>query len=167
MSKQTTRFRPLLPAFAGVALLAMATGCPPDDGGGIPEPDVCLEPGAGPVATVEIGHATLTSVFEPWIDDQQIDLVFGTQGSAMVPFRVRVQGTEETCLTVDITMVDASGMQWLDLSYPLQLYSQDDGSLISDTNFAIFDSFGAPNVTEVTLDVTVSGMTITRTIGVR
>ena len=146
-------------------LMTTATGCPPANPV-IPEPDICTVPDNEPIAAVDIGEATLDSVFEPWQDGQEVALVYGGQGSPMIPFRVRIQGAETGCKSMRLVMRDDADQVILDLSYALQLYPQDDGSYISDTNFAIFDSFGPPDTSAVTLELTVSGSMVTRILGI-
>lgn len=153
---------PAKPSFHALALFLLCTGlsggCPPPDPG-IPEPDICEQPSAAAIQSLELGGATLDEVFVPWQDGDSVALVFGPQGGAMLPVRLRVRGAEGTCVSQQLTIADATGAILLSLDYPMKLYAQDDGSMVSDTNYAIFDI-----IPDFDSQVTVSGTVADQTV---
>lgn len=157
--------KPSLSASACAALCAVVlSGCFPDDPG-IPEPDVCGQPSNGAIDSIELGEAALDQVFVPWQDGDSVTLAFGPQGGAMLPVRLRVRGTESTCVDQEITIADPEGTVLLEFDFPMRLYAQDDGSMVSNTNYAIFDLTPA-NDSLVTVSAVLAQETVTRTIRV-
>lgn len=78
------------------AWLADLNGCQLD---GCPIPplgEMCLEPFEGTIegAVVEIGPPDSTQPFDTFEDGEEVPLIIGAQGGAMVAFRIRVQGAQ-------------------------------------------------------------------------
>ena len=156
----------LLP-LALVSSLALATSCVPDDGPEIPQADRCSQAGDDPVTLVEMGQGTLESLFEPWLEGQSVFVEYGPQGGAMIAFRMRAEGSDDTCLAFSMRVTNAGGTVIMDDSFALRLYRQDDDSLVSETNFGIFNGEMDPRRGELLdFEVSLGGMSLTRTLEV-
>ncbi len=115
--------------------LLILTGCPVEPG--VPAVDECVTPDTSPVRSLQLGHSTLDSVFEPWGENDSVSLTYGSQGGAMIPIRIRVDG-DGACLETSIKVYRQDEML-LQQQIPLRFYVQDDGARVSATHFLIVD----------------------------
>ncbi len=113
--------------------LLTLTGCPAEPG--IPPIDECATPDTSPVRSLELGHSTLDSVFEPWEDNDSVSLTYGSQGGAMIPIRIRIDGSGG-CLETSFKVYQQDELL-LQQQIPLRFYMQDDGARVSATHFLI------------------------------
>jgi hypothetical protein len=79
----------LISAFAVLVLTSCGGGC--DDE--LPEEDVCANPRAGTIESVQVGRG-LTAIFMPLAEDQPVHLIQGDQLLFMLPVRYRFTGSD-------------------------------------------------------------------------
>jgi hypothetical protein len=78
-------------------------------GGGCPIPPLaesCNAPfdGKAAGATIELGDGDPTKPFTPLADGAALPLVWGGQGSPMVPYRLRVSGVPSSCVRIETVL---------------------------------------------------------------
>ena len=99
-----------------------------------PPSDECDVPSTAGIEAVELGAASLDSLFEPWNDDDVIPIVRDTQSVPMLLPRLRVHGTSTGCIAQHTRVTSATGMLILDDDTDLRVYPQDDGSYLTETH---------------------------------
>lgn len=160
MTKRTLT-APFAISLASISILAVALGA---CGGPInwdpPLPDSCSLPSGSSVTSLEVGSANLNGL-RLWDERDTASLDVGVQGGIMLPFKVKAAGTNDTCLPMQVRVEYVEGGLITDLSYPMQLYPQGDGTLVSDRHYIIFDSVPWG---EVFLEVTVADTTAAYTL---
>jgi hypothetical protein len=131
-------------AVMGAALwFSLASG----PGPGVPDPDSCETPGVGTLSTVELGTAD-EGTFSPLQSGQAVDLVFGGQGGAMVPVRLRLSGSDVPSCLAHMTEVYYDGQQIASDSVPVHTYEDDGGARSTKAMFLVlFGSEPAPGQT--------------------
>jgi len=87
--------------------------CNAPPGGGCPIPPLaekCDTPftGSASGAAIEIGIADPSQPFRSFQDGEEINMLWGGQGSPMVPYRVRVSGVDASCIRIDTTLTLAA-----------------------------------------------------------
>ncbi len=147
------------------AVLALC-GCPGPNSG-IPEPDSCIDPGVAAIDTLELGAATVDSVFEPWQDGEPLTMVIGPQGGAMFAMRLRLRGTVGDCIRQRTTVDDGSIDPLADDNEAIKIYEQDDGSYVTNDHWVIL--FGPmPDVgATIQIATTIDGVSETRSMRVQ
>lgn len=126
---------------------SMCLGAPPVLAELCRTPTTSWDPSARFVITPDAAGAA------PYSDGQRIDLVIGPQGGAMIPYRVRLEGLDETptCLR-STAVVTSDGMTAMDTKQ-LRLRC---GSTLRV--YEILPLCPMPGEHEVTLEVTVEGL---------
>ena len=105
----------------GVALwLSLASGPGPD----VPDPDSCASGSSGTLSTIELGTVD-EGTFIPLQSGQAVDLVFGGQGGAMVPVRLRLSGSDVPSCLAHMTEVYTDGQQIASDNVPVHTYEDD------------------------------------------
>lgn len=141
-----------------LAVSVILAACGPN----IPEPDVCDEGATSPASEVQIGQGDLDSVFTPWATETEVELVFGPQGGAMLPFRIQLEA-EAGCLVTSMKLVVPASTEpptedVVVASYqgPLRYYQQPNDSWLSATHYLVLNS-EFENTSQATLEVEVGG----------
>lgn len=146
-----------------IALLSSLTGC---GGGGCDDPttmdDFCFEPGVGSATSVEIG-VDRDGVFEPVVDDQVVDRVFGGQGFAMLGVALRFTGPDiPGCIAQSTEVHNTIGELVASEDLGVNTYAGSDGTYTTSTIFLILGDVGAGARVRVTVDA--AGQTAERTL---
>jgi len=138
-----------------VAVILFAAGCP--GGPNIPEPDECRSPNGVGLSSLELGVSSSAGSFQSWTDHQVVPIVWGPQGGAMIVTRIRATGYTGDCMLQRTRVLDAAMNPIYDFRTPLNVYTQDDGSKLTDDFYMIG---GFYRQTVVTVETEVGGTTV-------
>ena len=93
-----------------------------------------------------------------------MELVTGSQGSPMLPMRMRVRSAgEASCLPQQTVVTDEAGARVAGDDHPIRAYAQDDGSRVTRTLYLILDE-GVAARGPVTVETTALGVTAANAI---
>jgi hypothetical protein len=143
-----------LPVLAILAFLLAACGPAEPLPADIPVADECASPGSGALGSLQIGSRQ--DPFVPFADGDPVEMVYGSQGGAMIPMRLRVTGEAlPSCLPMEIS-IDGPHDLFGTSTAPLATYEERDGSRITGPLFVIGDpgEFGDYEVTAASLGTT-------------
>jgi hypothetical protein len=141
-----------------IALVLLLGACGPSDPPGPPDTDACSMPEGGTLDALEIG--TRDRTFTPFVEGQELPVVYGSQGGAMVPVRLRISGSDlPACLPVTISIMGPM-YPFGSSNVPLQTYPEPDGSRTTRAIFVI-GSGGGGGLGDYMLTATALGTTST------
>lgn len=134
--------RTIINTLALIALALTTTACPgiPWSDWDGPTPDTCDLTQVATASSIEVGREDFNG-FRAWDDSERVQLEFGGQGGIMLPFQIRTSDDANTCLSMQVRLEGVDGELLADLAYPVQMYRQGDGTLVSNTQNLIFDVY--------------------------
>jgi hypothetical protein len=120
--------------------IGAATGCPP----GVPVADVCDRPNSERVESLELGRASLDSVFEAWEEGDEIEVVYGPQGDAMVALRYRVRGSNLACISQHTILRHQEEEPMAEDVTALRVYREAEDVYLTETHWVVIRYDAAP-----------------------
>lgn len=146
---------PWLRALVLVAAVGLSLASTLDPGEGAPpDPDSCAGATASGATAVTLGHAG--EPFAAMADMDAAEIIAGTQGSDMLPLRLRVEGLDANCVSQLTEIRDASGVIATS-NIGLATYPDGEGRVTMD-HYLILGAFIETGA-ELTVSTTAGGAT--------
>jgi hypothetical protein len=126
--------------------------------------DICDDPAVGSATSLELGTGG-DDAFVPVADGDVVPLIYGTQGSAMIPLALRLRGDVPACLAQESAAYTVASGELIDSdSSPRGTYEQTGGERTTRQILLIMRSYLTNPGDAVRIEVTAGGMTAERVV---